>query len=164
MSVEDSVTARCPVCRKKILADAVICPVCGQLLPDQWAKKPPAVGGKIIASVLWLLALIVIVSFLIWRNNESSTDAHPLDKSAAVFLGQPTRPEVENLMNRVLINFGEKPTEDHYNRLANVLVRMRTESGVPEMSLLRCMLGLGNVLGKQYVDGAGLCAAYHKVR
>jgi hypothetical protein len=65
-----------------------------------------------------------------------------LEKMAAVFVGSPSRALIKAQMDRALDLYGLPIDEENYNRYGSVLVRMRQESGVPEMEMLRFVIAL----------------------
>lgn len=65
-----------------------------------------------------------------------------LDRMAAVFVGSPSRALIKAQMDRALELYGLPTHEENYNRYGSVLVRMRQESGVREMEMLRFVMAL----------------------
>ncbi len=118
---------------------------------------------KRVKFILFALLFAGLVIFLGTRDNSAhsgsgSTDASALEKMSAVFVGRPSVTEIRALMDPVLSNFSQIPSEDIYNRLGSVLVVMRKDSGVPEMHVLRCMRGLGTTFRDKYAEAAAICA------
>lgn len=65
-----------------------------------------------------------------------------LEKMAAVFVGFPSKALIKAQMDRALKLYGLPIDEENYNRYGSVLVRMRQESGVKEMEMLRFVIAL----------------------
>lgn len=60
----------------------------------------------------------------------------------ALFIGDPTPEEIRSKTEALLARHDMAPSHDNLDRLAGVLVRMRKDTGVPEMRIVDCMLEL----------------------
>jgi hypothetical protein len=88
----------------------------------------------------------------------SSDGAPYLTKLEAIFTGRPPQAEIKALMDQALASFGQPASEENYELLGNALVRLRRETRVTEISILRCMPTLGSVLNHDFLSGVALCA------
>lgn len=75
-------------------------------------------------------------------DSTSPSSAGSLEKMAAVFVGAPSRALIKAQMDRALGLYGLPIDEHNYNRYGSVLVRMRQDSGVSEMEMLRFVIAL----------------------
>lgn len=81
-----------------------------------------------------LIALTVL--FLAPSNLYARTS---LEKMSLAFKGGYSVSQVKSLLDPVMTSSNLALTEENYNRAGSVLVVMRKEYGVNEMTILRCM-------------------------
>ena len=75
-----------------------------------------------------------------------------------VFVGHPRRSAIEPKINLVLRNFSRPVTNETAGHVGSVLVAVRKSTGVPEMNLLDCVVGLGTSFQNDDLERAvGLC-------
>lgn len=87
-----------------------------------------------------------------------SPSASALDKMSAVFKGNYSRDQIDDLLSRVMQMYGSSLAEADYGRWGDVLVTLRkTSHPVSEMEILRCMRAMGPKM--HFTGAAAMCAA-----
>lgn len=76
---------------------------------------------------------------------------------AAVFKGNFSRDQIDDLLSRVMQMYGSPLTETEYERWGNVLVTLREKSHpISEMEILTCMRAMGPVM--KFEAAGAICA------
>jgi hypothetical protein len=121
--------------------------------PASKSQKPNA-SRKTTAGIV-LFGLFAIWAFM--HDQSPPPAASALDKMAAVFKGNYSRDQIDDLLSRVMQMYGSPLTEAQYQRWGNVLVTMRENSHpVSEMEILTCMRAMGPVM--EFTAAAATCA------
>jgi hypothetical protein len=110
-----SILLACPACRKRISSSAHTCPVCGELLTDQWETQ----GRNWLRRrryVAWGILLSAAAIVAVYRA-ETGNQAKPAGmKSAtaitsdAVGVGRPPQAEIKQAVNHALAASRQQPT------------------------------------------------------
>lgn len=81
------------------------------------------------------------------------------EKMQIAFAGDHTADEVQRKMERLLASFDMAPSNSNLEHNASILVRMRKDTGVPELRIADCMLGLRQPgFNWQFPAAAAYCA------
>lgn len=131
------------------------------LVPPPLPTAPPASKSQKPNSSGKTAAGLVLFGFLavaaITHGQSPAPAVSALDKMAAVFKGDYSRDQIDNLLSRVMQMYGSPLTEGEYQRWGNVLVTLRENSHpVSEMEILNCMRAMGPVM--KFTAAAAICA------
>ena len=108
--------------------------------------------------------LVTTVLLCTWATYAYS--ASMLEKMSAVFVGHPSQQEIKRHVDNTLREYGLPISEDNYNRVGSVLVRLRQQAEsdgrhVTEMQILACAEAANPHKSKvmvQLPDMLGLCS------
>ncbi len=127
-----------------------------EALEQQKAKRAQRSGWGPIA-----LAVVIVGGFIgyqLWSDDRPSTSSptrqpraavqqmHPLDQMVIAFVGNHSRGQIKQRMDRAMTLYGLPVSEENYSGAGSVLVTMRKEYGVSEMDILSYMI-------RSYVPG-----------
>lgn len=173
--------ASCPTCFRQISRGAVICPKCGQLLDEEMWRKGQ-LRNRLGCSLALLIFFLPPTCHMLTKyssqtksptqistavERENATEIRPaqvitrsvsaLQKMAAVFSGRPDEKTIERLLDDAFRNHGLRRSEDEFERVGSVLVKMRNDTGVAEIRILACMVAVGRTNMKIW-ETAAICA------
>ncbi len=80
-----------------------------------------------------------------------------MEKAAAVMEGNFSPQQIEHILRDAMPRYGVRYEEQTAHLWLTVLVRLRQESGIHEIDLLRCVAGMDGAMS--FTAAAALCAA-----
>ena len=131
---------KCKECGNEVSKKAKECPQY-----DAVAKRGVSTGAGCL--LITLVAVVGLTIGIIVANSggggqtQSPKRAVPRDVDAlarmeVAFVGNPSRSQIKLLLDRTFSLYGVPKIEDNYMRIGSVLVRMRQETAIPEMTIL----------------------------
>lgn len=114
------------------------------------------------------LVILIIVGAFLGRSmlspseatNSHAAEMSSVEKMQIAFAGEHTSEQVRSTMEHLLALFDMAPSSSNLEHNASILVQMRKDTGVPELRIADCMLGLRNPgFNWQFSDAAAFCAS-----
>lgn len=153
---------KCSFCAEKIKDSAQKCKYCGEFLNkknSQYIKQEQIKDGfikrhPIITALIFLFILFFIISFMeesISENNISKQveNMSAIDKMSIAFVGNYSRKEIKDKMDKAITLSKLPLTEENYSRAASTLIGLRKEYNIEEMDILDYMT-------RSYVSGVNM--------
>ena len=159
----------CPSCKRRLSTEATTCPKCGHPLPEGWGEEAfeKVVRQRFgcLVTVAVIVGVIVALSYCSSRDggdeqwSGSTSNPTALEMMEVTFVGHFSQAEIKTRVDKALSLYDLPKNDEYYSRAASMLIGLRRETGVPEMSIIQCVNAGGLNQFLDISEAAGIRAA-----